>query len=428
MNQSPRDQGYLDPETETLSADQRTDRLTARLRSFLTGAAQDAPAVKAMLDKAGVDPDGIRDLGDLARLPLLHRDHLKERQTAEPPFGGFLGGRPGDVERIYVLAGALVVPGRKSFLGGNLAEALYAAGVRPGDRVVNAFNYHYWPYAHMLDAALGRIGAVCLPMGAGNAGLLVNLMHSVRPEAFMGTPSFLMSIAQRAQSLGLDPQADLGLAVGAVGAEMLPEKMRRRLERTLGVTIRQHYAIAEMGCLGYECPAREGLHVPDDVIVEVVDPETGAAVEPGMMGEVVATTFNDLFPLCRLATGDLSAMITAPCPCGRTSWRLKGILGRTDQATKVKGTFIHPWQMDEILRPFPEVIAYQAVITRPQELDKLTLYVELKRSVQPGPLLAGRLEKALQEGLAVKGEVQIVDRGTIPEFAKKIEDQRKWDE
>jgi len=265
-------------------------------------------------------------------------------------------------------------------------------------------------------------------MGAGNAGLLVNLMAAVKPEGFIGTPSFLMSIIGRAESLGLSPKTDLGLAVGAVGAEMLPEKMRRRLERKMGMIVRQHYAIAEMGCLGYECPAQSGLHVPDDVIIEVVDPETGRPVEPGLVGEVVATTFNPVFPLLRLATGDLSSLVTEPCPCGRTSWRLKGIMGRTDQATKVKGTFIHPWQMDEILRPFPEVGAYQAVITRPRELDKLTLYVELKRSAQASPLLAGRLEKALQEGLAVKGEVQIVDRGTIPEFAKKIEDSRKWDE
>jgi phenylacetate-CoA ligase len=196
----------------------------------------------------------------------------------------------------------------------------------------------------------------------------------------------------------------------------------------MGLVIRQHYAIAEMGCLGYECPEKNGLHVPDDIIVEVVHPETGLPVEPGQVGEVVATAFNPVFPLIRLATGDLSAMISEPCPCGRTSTRLKGIMGRTDQATKVKGTFIHPWQMDEILRPFPEVINYQAVITRPGELDKLTLYVELKRSASAGPLLAGRLEKALQEGLAVKGDVEIVERGTIPEFSGKIEDRRKWDE
>jgi phenylacetate-CoA ligase len=426
MNNLARDQGYFDPETETLSEDRRTERLTERLRNFLTRAAAEAPSVKAGLDEAGLDPAKISGPADLAKLPLLRRDDLKQRQQTDPPFGGFPGGP--EVERIYILAGALLVPGRKSFIGGSLSEALFAAGVRPGDRVINAFNYHYWPYAHMLDEALGRMGAVCLPMGAGNAGLLVNLMHALKPEGFIGTPSFLMSIAQRAESLGLDPKDDLGLAVGAVGAEMLPPKMRRRLERKLGVVIRQHYAIAEMGCLGYECPVQHGLHVPDDVIVEVVHPETGLPVEPGQVGEVVATAFNPVFPLIRLATGDLSAWVTEPCDCGRTAWRLKGIMGRTDQATKVKGTFIHPWQMDEILRPFPEVINYQAVITRPGELDKLTLYVELKRSATADPLLAGRLEKALQEGLAVKGDVEIVDRGTIPEFSGKIEDKRKWDE
>jgi phenylacetate-CoA ligase len=426
MNQSPRDAGYFDPDTETLSLDQRADRLTEKLRDFLRRAAARVPAVKSVLDEAGLDPGAVTSPADLAKLPLLKRDDLKHRQQTDPPLGGYPLGA--DVERIYILAGALLVPGRKSFIGGSLAEALFAAGIRPGDRVINAFNYHYWPYAHMLDAALGRIGAVCLPMGTGNAGLLVNVMHTLRPEGFLGTPSFLMSVAQRAESLGLNPGTDLGLAVGAVGAEMLPEKMRARLEGKLGLVIRQHYAIAEMGCLGYECPEKNGLHVPDDIIVEVVHPETGLPVEPGQVGEVVATAFNPVFPLIRLATGDLSAVITEPCPCGRTSTRLKGIMGRTDQATKVKGTFIHPWQMDEILRPFPEVINYQAVITRPGELDKLTLYVELKRAATAGPLLAGRLEKALQEGLAVKGEVQIVDRGTIPEFAGKIEDRRKWDE
>ena len=433
MNQIDRARGYFDPEAETRSVDERTAHLVEKLKGHLAYAVRSAPAVRAVMDESGFDPSSVNDLSDLARLPTLRRDDLKEKQKIDPPFGGYLGeggegGEGGEeVYRIYILAGALLVPGPKHFSGRDWAQGLYAAGVRPGDRVINTFNYHYWPIAHMLDSALALIGAASMPLGGGNAGLLVNLMNQVRTEGYIGTPSFLMNIAQRAESMGFKPSEDLGLEVGYVGAEMLPEKMRKRLERKLGVSIGQNYGCAELGCLGFECQAKSGLHVVEDVILEVVNPETGRPVEPGAVGEVVATTFNRLFPLVRLATGDLSAFMTEPCECGRTTMRLKGIMGRTDQATKVKGTFIHPWQLDEMMKTFPEVLAYQVVITRPEELDELMLYVELKASAKPSPVLGGRLEKAIIESFALKGRVEIVERGAIPEWAKKIDDRREWD-
>jgi phenylacetate-CoA ligase len=209
---------------------------------------------------------------------------------------------------------------------------------------------------------------------------------------------------------------------------MLPESLRVRLEDTFDMTLRQAYGTVFLGCIGYECPERSGLHIPDDILVEVVDPNSGKRIPHGAAGEIVATSFNPNYPMIRMATGDLSAMTEDPCPCGRTGPRLRKIIGRIDQATKVKGTFVHPWQTDDVISRHPEVYKYQVVITRENHNDVMTFLLELKEDVSQPHLLRTSIERELEEMLALKGVVRVVPRGTLPDHHKKIEDKRKWDE
>jgi phenylacetate-CoA ligase len=227
--------------------------------------------------------------------------------------------------------------------------------------------------------------------------------------------------------MGYDLKKDFSLAVGFVGAEMLPESLRERVEGNFSMIIRQCYGTVDVGCLGYECIEQHGMHVPDDVIVEIVDPETGKRLPHGTTGEIVATNFNPTFPMIRYGTGDLSLISEDPCPCGRTSMKLVKILGRTDQATKVRGTFIHPWQTDELMAKYPEVDKYQVVVTRSGYVDEMTFRLELVDESIDKTLLKGRLERDIQETLNLSGEVECVGRGVIFDKHQKIKDERRWE-
>jgi phenylacetate-CoA ligase len=261
----------------------------------------------------------------------------------------------------------------------------------------------------------------------GNTEQQVHILRNLKANAFCGTPSFLLNIAEKAEEMGLDLIRDLNLRVGFVAAEMLPESLRSKLEEKFGMTIRQSYGTADVGCLGYECIEKNGMHVPDDKIVEIADPETGKQLEPGQPGEIVATTFNRVYPLIRFGTGDLSILTGERCPCGRTSARLVKILGRVDQVTKVRGLFVHPGQADEVVSRHPQVETYQVVVTRKEHKDEMTFRVELKPGTDPLGRLREEIQKSIREVMKLRGDVEFVPAGTIPVGAKKIEDERTWE-
>ena len=291
-------------------------------------------------------------------------DDLVEWQKRDFPFGGFETVGPDKTRRIYINPGLIWQPGERDYQDTSWAEALCGVGFASGDRIINTFNYHMWPLAFMLDDSAKMIGATVIPTGVGNTLMQVKIMNMLKINGFMGTPSFLMTLAQRAESMGLELKKDITLQTALVGAEMLPESLRSRIENHLEMTVRQGYGTVFLGCIGYECPHMTGLHVPDNILVEVVDPNTGRHVKDGAAGEIVATNFNMAYPMIRLATGDLSVLAKGSCPCGRTGPILKKILGRIDQAVKVRGTFVHPWQADEVISRYNEVFKYQVVITR----------------------------------------------------------------
>jgi len=427
MAQGDRSSGYLNEKRETMPKEERRDYLNGKLREFVQYTYNHSRAIKGKLEAAKIKPGEIKTIDDLQRLPITTKFDLVEMQKANLPFGGFEGVSLNKMRRIYILPGLIYEPGEWEYWDTRWAEAMYACGFRPGDIVQNTFNYHMWPFAFMLDESLRMLGCTTVPTGVGNTQMQVKIMHQLKVTGYVGTPSFLMSIAERAEAMEFDLGKDFSLKVGFVGAEMLPETLRQRLEGDFGMTIRQCYGTVDVGCLGYECIEKRGMHVPDDVIVEIVDRDTGNRVPNGSPGEVVATNFNHTFPMIRYGTGDLSFISEEPCPCGRTSMRLMKILGRTDQVTKVKGTFIHPWQTDELMAKYPEVDKYQVVVSRSGYVDEMTFLVELADDSVDRDLLKGRLERDIQEALNVKGKIEFVRKGVIFDKHKKIEDKRRWE-
>jgi phenylacetate-CoA ligase len=279
----------------------------------------------------------------------------------------------------------------------------------------------------MVDNSLHMIGCISIPMGVGNTEQQVHILKDFKATGYCGTPSFLLNIAEKAEEMGLDLKKDLNLRVAFVAAEMLPESLRSRLEEKFGMIMRQAYGTADIRCLGYECLKKNGMHVPDDKIVEIVDPNTGKQLGPGKTGEIVATTFDKVYPLIRFGTGDLSILTETPCPCGRTSPRLVKILGRVDQATKVRGLFIHPGQVNEVTSRYPQIANYQLVLKRKEDKDEMILRIELKEEVPQLEKLGHEIEQSIRDVMKIRGDVEFVARGAIPEGAKKIEDQRTWE-
>ena len=420
--------GFLKKNLETIPPKKRFEYLNRKLRGIVQYAYRHSIAMKSKMDSVGLKPKDIQTIEDLEKLPITKKTDLMELQKKNPPFGGFEGASIRGLRRIYVSPGPLYEPGEIEYDELGWVQGMYAAGFRPGDIAINTFSYHMVPFAmQMLDNSLFKIGCITIPTGIGNTEQQVNILKNLKVNAFCGTPSFLLNIAEKAEEMGLDPKKDLNLRVGFVAAEMVPESLRSELEERFGMMIRQGYGTADIRCLGYECMEKNGMHIPDDKIVEIVDPETGKQLDPGKTGEIVATTFNKVYPLIRFGTGDLSILTETPCPCGRTSPRLLKILGRIDQATKVRGLFVHPEQVNEVASKHAQIGNYQVVITRKEHKDKMTFRIERKEEVPQPEKLKEEIERSIRDVMKVRGEVQFVLKGSIPEGAKKIEDQRTWD-
>jgi phenylacetate-CoA ligase len=300
---------------------------------------------------------------------------------------------------------------------------LYAGGFRPGDIVINTFLYHLVPAAHEIDEMLHLIGCTVVPTGVGNTDTQVMVARAVGATGYVGTPSFLMTILKRAEEMGV---GRLPLQVAQVGAEALPESLRRQFEAEHGIFTRQGFGTADIGLIAYECAQKSGMHLVEDAIVQVCDPQTGTPLGVGQIGEIVATVNNHTYPMIRFATGDLTVISDEHCPCGRTSARMLGWRGRADEVTKVRGMFIHPRQVDEVAARAKGVARAQVVVGREGHNDVLTLRVEFQPGVDAAAATAG-LETGIREVMKLRGAVSVVPPGTIPENAKKISDERKWD-
>lgn len=422
-----RSTGYYNEALETCSPEERTAYQEDQLRQIVRHAYENAPAIREKFDASGTTPEDIRTVGDLEALPVTHKRDLSALQQKAPPFGGFLGVPLDQVKRICMSPGPIYEPEDIQSENDRWTQAFFAAGFRKGDIGQITFSYHLVPPAFWFEDSLLRLGCISTPGGVGNTDLQVRMMHDLKVTGYIGTPSFLVNIADRAREVGYDLRKDLHLAVGFVAGEMLAESLRDQLESDFGMLLRQGYGTADVGCLAYECFHKTGMHIPYNCIVEIVDPDTGRQVPSGEVGEVVVTVFDRVYPMIRFGTGDLSRVTDEPCACGRTSSRLIKILGRLDQVTKVKGMFIHPGNADEVVAKFPEIDRYQVVITREAHKDQMTFHVELKDGVDASDPLAQRIAAAIPESMRVRGRVTFVPKGTLPADCEKIVDQRTWE-
>ncbi|TVR00840.1 MAG: phenylacetate--CoA ligase family protein [Desulfovibrionales bacterium] len=391
-----------------------------------------APALKVRMESAGLKPDDLRSPEDWSRIPVLRKKQLIDLQRSGPRLGGLLTTELGDLQRLYFSPGPIADPeGRgKDFWG--WTEAFYAAGFRQSDLVQMTFGYHLTPAGLMLEEPLRELGCAVIPAGPGNTMQQVEIMTSWPVTGFVGMASFLKIIRDKAEVQGMNPKTDFQLRTAFVAAERLTETVRRDLESSLDMLVRQGYGTADLGCIAYECPALGGMHLSSRCLVEICDPKTGEPLPAGDVGEVVVTPFNPVYPLVRFATGDLSRLVTEPCACGRTAPKLAGILGRADDTAKVKGQFIYPHQVSQVLTRFPQVARWQVVVSNPKGKDRLELHLELRENAGHSPEAAldtARLQVVFQESLKLRPEVTVLAQGQgLPEGAPALVDQRTYED
>jgi phenylacetate-CoA ligase len=422
-----RKRGYYDEALETMPAAKRAQSQRKMLQATVLHAYGHAPATRRKMDDAGVRPGDVREPADLRKIPLTRKADLKHIQKGEPPFGGLAAVPPRAMRRIYVSPGPTFDPEGRDATHWRWEKPFIAAGFREGDIVQNTFMYHFSPAGLMFDEALQRIGCTVIPAGVGNTDLQAQVMKELNVTGYVGTPSFLMILLEKAKEMGYTSGDGLSLQVGLVTGEMFPESLRARFRDEFGVQVRQCYGTADVGSLGYECHEAKGMHVPDEIFLEMIDPATGDPVSPGTIGEVVVTLPNRTYPLVRFATGDLSILSDDPCPCGRTSPRLLKLVGRVDQVTKVKGMFVHPEQVTQLAGKVAEIASAQFVVTRTGHDDHMEMRIVLKEPAAASDALAARIVETAREITRLRGEVRFIAATEVEEPEKKIIDKRKWD-
>ena len=403
---------YYD-ELETRSADEREDSLARDLARAISNA-QTAPALaRALRD---VDPAQIRSREDLARLPLIRKAELSEAQKKKPPFGGYTTRHPHEFNHIFQSPGPIYEPGRAEGDWFRLGRFAFAAGLGSSDILHNCFGYHLTPAGIMFESAARAVGAAVLPAGTGQTELQVRAAADIGTTAYAGTPDYLKVILDRADEMGIELSLTRALVSGGA---LFPSLRKTYMDR--GIQTLQCYATADLGLIDYESPAMEGMIVDEGVIVEIVRPGTGDPVAEGEVGEVVVTTLNPDYPLIRFATGDMSAVLPGESPCGRTNMRIKGWMGRADQTAKIKGMFVRPEQVAQLVARHPEVSRARVIADRGDEMD--VMLVQLETTGQNPAVY----EASVLDALKLKGRVELVAPGSLPNDGLVIEDRRQYD-
>ena len=409
---------------ETRELAQREAALMAALPAQVAHAKQASAALAQIL--ASVDPAAVTSRHALAQLPVTRKHELLERQQASRAvaggdvFGGFSTlGYGAQMPRLFASPGPIYEPEGAGRDYWRMARAIYAAGFRTGELIHNCFSYHFVPAGSMMESGAHALGCTVFAGGTGQTEQQVQAMAQLQPAGYIGTPSFLKIIVEKA--------AEMGVALPSVtkamfGGEAYPPSLRDWFAAR-GIAGYQCYATADVGLIAFETAAREGLVLDEGVIVEIVRPGTGDPVADGEVGELVVTSLNPVYPLIRFGTGDLSAVLAGPCPTGRTNTRIKGWMGRADQTTKIRGMFVHPAQVDAIAKRFPEVVRARLVVTGEMANDAMTLKVET--AGEPAAL-ASRIGEAIRDITKLRGEVELLPLGSLPNDGKVIEDARSY--
>jgi phenylacetate-CoA ligase len=409
---------------ETMSPKARPAYQDRELSKTVIHAYRHAPAVKKLFEKAGVNPEQIRTVKDLEKVPITRKTDLLEMQKAEPPYGGIVTIPFEDIERVFISPGPIYEIQNSSIMW--FAKSFWAAGFRQGDVVINTFTYHMSPAGILFHEGIKDCGATVVVAGTGNTDLQIQVMKDLKVTGFVGTPSFLLIVLKRAAEL----KTDLKLKLAWFTGEMLAASLRKTFEEEYHIDTYQTYAVTEPGgAIAYECKQKAGMHLMDEYITEIVDPETGKQLGPGETGEIVVTpVHNSTWGLIRFGTGDLSSYITEPCPCGRTSNRIMGIVGRAGDAVKVRGMFIVAKQAEQAIMGFGKISRYQLIVGRREHRDELILKAELKDSGADRAKLSLDINNKFQDICRIKiDSIEFVDTGTIAEKQQGLKDERKWE-
>lgn len=403
---------------ETRSADERNAAQFESIRAQIEHVKNNTSAYAESLKD--IDAGAITDAEAFSALPLTRKSELIELQKSTRPFGGYTADNVALHSHVFASPGPIYEPGFAVSDFWRFARSLYASGFRPGDLVHNTFSYHFTPAGQMFDNAAQALGCAVIPAGVGQTELQVQTIADLQPVAYVGTPSFLKIILEKADELGIDVSS---ISKAMVSGEALPPPLRDGFaERGIGVL--QCYGTADLGLIAYESSAREGLIIDEGVYVEIVRPGTGELVAEGEVGEVVVTNLGREYPLIRFATGDLSAVLPGESPCGRTNLRIKGWLGRADQTAKVRGMFIHPEQVDKVVKRHDEIQKARLVIDWVDEADQLTLQCEIDSADES---LTAAIADSIRSICKIRGDVEVLAPGSLPNDGKVIDDIRKYD-
>ncbi len=400
---------------EARPQEQREIGQLSELREILAWAKPAAPALERQL--AGVDLAALVDRAALAEIPVLRKGELLGMQGVAPPFAGLTTTRPGMLKRLLMSPGPIFDPEGYASDWWGAGRALYAAGFRKGDVVLNTFSYHFTPGAYIMESGAHAVGCAVIPAGPGQTEMQIEAIAALKPEGYIGTPDFLKILLEKAEEAG---KPALSLKKALVSGAAFPPSLQQVIAAK-GVEAYQAYATADLGVIAYETPARAGLVINEGIILEIVRPGTSEPLPDGEVGEIVVTRLNRDYPLLRFGTGDLSKIIEGASPCGRTNRRLAGWMGRADQRTKVKGMFIDPAQIDAVAKKHPGLGRLRLIVTRENEADTMVLRVE---SVGLGRELADEIEASLRSSTNLKGKVELVPVGSLPNDGKVISDER----
>ena len=401
----------------------REKELLAGLPALITRA-QQAPGWQQILK--GVNAADISSRLALAQLPVTRKSTLKDLQQASLPFGGLTVTPVSKLSRIFMSPGPIFDPEGRGDDWWRYARPMHALGVRNGDLIQNCFAYHFTPAGLMVEGGAAKLGCPVIPAGIGQTEMQVQAMSLLKPKAYVGTPSFLKLIIEKAQEMGEDISS---VRYALVGAEALPPSLRSWLNEHGVPHVLQTYGSADIGNIAYETlsngQVNPGMMLDETLLLEIVRPGTGDPVPDGEVGEVVITSFNPDYPLIRFATGDMSAVLTGASPCGRTNTRIKGWMGRADQTTKVRAMFVHPSQVADIARRHPAILKARLVITGDMGNDQMTLHCEVA-SKTAAQSEADAIVASIRDVTKLRGEVMLVEAGSLPNDGKVIEDARSY--
>lgn len=408
-------------EYETEPREKRMKRKWKGVKEVLTEAEQTSGEFQARLQELGACAKDFKSFDDFGKIPPLRKQDVIAWQ-AEHGLGWFLNGEPGTLSRIYQSPGPIFDPEGREDDYWAWSEGFFAAGFRPGDLAQMTFSYHMTPAGLMLEEPLRDIGCAVIPAGPGNTDKQIEFLTQLPVTAFIGMTSYLKVIGQKAMAAGLDLRKDFSLEKAYVAAEPLSEALRREVEEMFGITVRQGYGTADVGCIAYECMELGGMHLSNYRHVEICDPATGVPLPDGEVGEVVVTPFFTDYPLVRLATGDLSSIDVSECGCGRTARKITGWKGRADDTAKVKGQFIYPTQAAGVFQRYPQAANWQIRVGNPGGRDALVVLVETDAEIDTNAFAAD-----FQSVMKLKPVVETVQPGTIAEDAPRLVDERTFD-